>query len=219
MGTPQTPATPHTPDDWLRRKKEIRAEARTRQQNQPQRAEFSAVICRKLAALPEYAAAATVMCYVDFGCEVQTRPLLPIAWQQGKRLIVPYCVGGNQIELFRLQSLDELAEGAMRILEPRPELRGRPDRRVDASQLDLIVVPGLAFDRHGGRLGRGKGYYDRLLQLVPPRTTLAALCFECQIFPEIPMLPHDVRVHKVITEAAVYETAFRSPLPARGWPR
>jgi 5-formyltetrahydrofolate cyclo-ligase len=207
-----TPETPETPPDGLRRKQQIRAEARARQQSQPHREQLSAEICRKLAALPEYAAAATVMAYVDFGCEVQTRPFLPRVWQQGKRLIVPYCVG-EQIELFLLQSLDELAEGAMHILEPRPELRGRADRQVDASQLDLIVVPGLAFDRHGGRLGRGKGYYDRLLQLVPPRTTLVAVCFECQLFPEIPMLSHDVRVHKVITEAAVYETDFRSPLP------
>ena len=79
-----------------------------------------------------------------------------------KRVVVPYCVG-RRLELFRLTDMDELAEGTFTILEPRPELRERPERRVDVAEVDLVVVPGVAFDARGGRLGHGQGYYDRLL--------------------------------------------------------
>jgi 5-formyltetrahydrofolate cyclo-ligase len=80
-----------TPAELQRRKQQIRAEARARlrSQPQPQREQRSVEICRRVAALSEYAAAGTVMSYVDFGCEPQTRPWLPRVWQQGKRLVVP----------------------------------------------------------------------------------------------------------------------------------
>ena len=143
------------------------------------------------------------MLYVDFASEVRTRPLLPPMWAAGKQVVVPYCVG-DSLALFRLESLAELAPGTLGILEPAAALRGRADRAFDPAQLDLVVVPGVAFDRRGGRLGHGKGYYDRFLRLVSPRAALVGLAFECQLFPEIPMLQHDVYLHKVITEAAVY---------------
>ncbi len=86
------------------------------------------------------------------------------------------------------------------ILEPKAEWRRCVERRVDVAELDLIVVPGIAFDHNGGRLGHGKGYYDQLLQFARPDTMLVALAFECQIFPQIPMQPHDIPMHKLITE-------------------
>ena len=66
-------------------------------------------------------------------------------------------------------------------------------------------MPGLAFDRQCGRIGYGKGYYDRLLQQARADAALVAVAFECQVFPEVPVLPHDVRVDKIITEEAIYE--------------
>ena len=185
-------------------KREIRAQARDRRRRQADKDGLSRQICRTLAALPEYAHAGTVMLYVDLGSEVRTRQFLPTAWNDGKRVVVPYCVG-EQLGLFCLEGIDELAPGTLGLLEPRAELRGRADRQADVSWLDLIVVPGVAFDRRGGRLGQGKGYYDRLLRQVRPDATLVGLAFECQLFAEIPMLPHDVHVHKVISEEAVYE--------------
>jgi len=120
--------------------------------------------------------------------------------------VPPAARGADRIELFPLRSMDELATGTWGILEPKLALRGREDRKVDARQLDLIVVPGLAFDRTGGRLGYGKGYYDRLLAEVRPDATLVAFAFECQLFATVPMHPHDVAMHKVITEKTVYES-------------
>lgn len=193
-------------DDWRRLKREIRARARANRRNQPNKDQLSRQICRTLAALPEYLQARTLLCYVDMRCEVRTRHFLPTAWEHGKRVIVPYCVG-SQLKLFLLESVEELAPGTYQIPEPRAELRGRPDRKADIARVDLVVVPGVAFDRRGGRLGWGKGYYDRLLRRARPETPLVALAFECQLVGHVPVEPHDVRVHKVITEKAAYEAA------------
>ena len=190
--------------DLRQRKEAIRAAARARREQQENKDELSQQICARLAALPDYPAAATAMFYLDFGDEVRTRPFLPIVWQQGKQVVIPYCVG-DRLELFLLHGFDDLVPGTWGILEPKPELRGRADRTAEVSQLDLIVTPGVAFDRRGGRVGYGKGYYDKLLGQISPRTRVVAICFECQLFPHVPMAPYDVYVEKIVTEAAVYE--------------
>jgi len=189
--------------DARRLKEQIRARAHANRRKQANKDRLSRRICRKLAALPEYAAAATVMFYVDVRDEVRTRQFLASALGQEKQIVVPYCVGGD-LGLFCLENFDELTPAAFGVLEPKPELHSRADRKTDVRQLDLIIVPGVAFDPGGGRLGHGKGYYDKLLQRVRADTMLAALAFECQLFPKIPMLPHDVYMHKVITENATY---------------
>jgi 5-formyltetrahydrofolate cyclo-ligase len=100
--------------------------------------------------------------------------------------------------------MDELAIGMYKILEPKPELREQPAKRVEVGELDLIMVPGVAFDARGGRMGHGFGYYDKLLEHARAQTPLVALAFECQMFPEIPTQSHDVFMDKIITERAVY---------------
>ncbi len=90
------------------------------------------------------------------------------------------------------------------ILEPKPELREQNQRRVKVQELDLLVIPGLAFDRHGGRLGYGKGYFDRLLPGTRADALLAAVAFECQVFDAVPMQPYDVRVDAVVTQTDIY---------------
>jgi 5-formyltetrahydrofolate cyclo-ligase len=90
--------------------------------------------------------------------------------------------------------------------EPKFELRDLPDRQIDPALIDLIIIPGLAFDLHGGRLGYGKGYYDRFLHKTRAIAAKVAVCFECQLFPEIPVLPHDVRMDMVVTENTLYRT-------------
>ena len=192
------------PVELQRVMEEIRARARARRRKQENKDQLSRRICRKLASLPEYAAAEVVMFYVDGASEVRTRHFLPTAWGQGKRTVVPYCAG-VELELFHVESLEELAPGTLRIPEPTAEIRGRAGRKVELSEVDLIVMPGVAFDRRGGRIGQGKGYYDKLLATVPAPPTLVALAFECQLVDDIPMSPHDVYVDKVITEKEIYE--------------
>ncbi|MFN9916399.1 MAG: 5-formyltetrahydrofolate cyclo-ligase, partial [Pirellulaceae bacterium] len=103
-----------------------------------------------------------------------------------------------------LESMDELELGMYRILEPKVALRSVAAKHLQPEDLDLVMVPGVAFDRHGGRTGHGKGYYDKLLQHARADAPLVALAFECQLFEEIPAESHDIYMDKVVTEAAVY---------------
>jgi 5-formyltetrahydrofolate cyclo-ligase len=190
-------------DEFQQRKVAIREQAHASRNQQANKDELSQHICRTFMALPEYVAARTVMFYVDVRSEVRTRHSLPEALSSGKRIVVPYCVN-QELELFLLSHINELALGMYKILEPRPDLRDMPHKKVSPHDLDLIMVPGVAFDKHGGRMGHGFGYYDKLLQHARPDTPLVALAFECQLFPEIPTAAHDIFMDKIITEKAVY---------------
>lgn len=185
-------------------KKQIREESHTRRNAQENKDELSRQIVARFRELPEYEQAQTVMYYLDVRSEVRTRHDLADAIAGNKRIIVPYCVDGF-LHLFHLTSLDELEVGMYKILEPRPDLRTVAEKKVDPSELDLVMVPGVAFDRRGARMGHGKGYYDKLLEHVRPEVPLVALAFECQLFPEIPVAPHDVFMSKIITEKGVYQ--------------
>jgi len=185
-------------------KHKIRTQAEATRRAKPDKDEASRIICASVAALPEYAAADTVMCYVDVRHEVRTRQFISAALEGSKRIVLPYCLD-NRLELFLLESMDELCPGTYGIPEPKVELRALARKRVDVGRLDLVMVPGVAFDRRGARLGHGKGYYDRLLAGVRTDTLLVGLAFECQVFAEIPTEPHDVYMGRVVTEKAVYE--------------
>lgn len=186
------------------RKQKLREEAHSRRNAQANKDELSQRICERFVALPEYKASRTVLFYVDVRSEVRTRHYLATALTHGKTIVVPWCNEQGELELFHLENMDELALGMYRILEPRTELRTLPRKAVAVSELDLVMVPGVAFDRRGGRMGHGKGYYDKLLEHVRPDAPLVALAFECQLFDEIPVAGHDVFMDKVITEACVY---------------
>jgi 5-formyltetrahydrofolate cyclo-ligase len=190
-------------DDLQERKKSIREQAHAARNAVADKDGLSRLICERLVALPEYRAAKTVMYYVDVRSEVRTRNYLQTALGHGKRIVVPYCVD-DELETFLLTDMNQLAVGMYKILEPRPELRAVPEFKVSVEELELIIVPGVAFDREGGRLGHGKGYYDKLLEHAAPETPLVALAFECQLFPQIPMQGHDIYMDKVVTETASY---------------
>ena len=194
---------PQSPADWRRRKAQLRTRAHDNRRRQPDKDPLSRSICQKIVDLDEYARARTVMSYVDIRDEVRTRHLLATALEQRKRLVVPYCVA-DELRLFLVDELDELVPDTLGIPEPKGELRGLEKRRVEIGQVDLIVVPGVAFDAAGGRIGHGGGYFDRLLCLAQADTTFVAPAFECQIFPDVPMQPHDVFMHMVVTEKTIY---------------
>lgn len=203
-----------TPDElaaFQDRKTKIRRQAHDNRNAQEHKDELSITICEKFVTLPEYAAAETVMFYLDARSEVRTRHYMPTALQSGKRIVVPYCVE-DILHLFWLESMDELTIGMWKILEPPEELRQIPEKQIDVKDVDLVMVPGVAFDRRGARMGHGKGYYDKLLEGARPETPCVALAFECQVFPEIPTAPHDIFMDKIITEKAVYLGKGRRPL-------
>jgi 5-formyltetrahydrofolate cyclo-ligase len=186
------------------RKKSLREQAHSQRNAQADKDELSRVICDKFMSLPAYAAAKTVKFYIDVRSEVRTRHALPAALASGKKIVVPWCNEHGELELFHLAGMNELAAGMYGILEPTSDLRYLPQKQVSPDELDLVMVPGVAFDRSGGRMGHGKGYYDKLLQHARADAPLVALAFECQLFPEIPMGRHDIFMDMIITEKMTY---------------
>ena len=184
-------------------KDSIRRTAAAARRAQADKERLSRQITDRLQSMPQYVAAGCVLWYVHVRDEVRTAQALQGALretlQSGKKIVVPYCVG-EDLHLFDLQGWDDLSPGAFGIMEPRPERRGRADRSVAVAELDLILVPGVAFDPNGGRLGHGRGFYDRLLAGVRPETVLVGVAFECQIVPRVPLDDHDVSMDWVVTE-------------------
>jgi 5-formyltetrahydrofolate cyclo-ligase len=192
-------------DEYHAKKQAIREQARKNRVSVKNKEELSRQICDKVMGTREYRAARTVMWYVDAGSEVRTRGSLPDALAGEKRIVIPYClVETNELALFLLEDMAELVEGAYKILEPREDLRTVPGKILQPEELDLVMVPGTAFDARGGRMGQGKGYYDRLLARARKDAPLVALAFECQMFPAIPVDAHDVYMDLVITEVGAY---------------
>jgi len=176
--------------------------------------QISETAVASLIQLPEYQAAQTVLWYIDCRSELRTKHALPAALSSDKQIIVPYCTvdeaGANKLGLWRLERMDELIVGKWKILEPPHERWGEPGKEFQPEQLNLVIVPGVAFSREGGRMGNGQGYYDRLLERVPPECRLIGLCYECQLFDDLIVGPHDVFMDKVVTEQATYEGQRRS---------
>jgi 5-formyltetrahydrofolate cyclo-ligase len=137
--------------------------------------------------------ASSLALYSPINNEVQTSDLLKAALQTGKRVYYPR-VSGERLQFCRVNSAADLSPGAFGVAEPI----AAPDTVVE--QLDLIVVPGVAFDRSGYRLGYGKGFYDRELARVPAATLSVGLCFEFQLCPAVPHEAHDRPVRLVVTE-------------------
>ena len=191
-------------------KAEIRKLAFANRRNQEDKDAISRRIMATFMEQPEYQQANTVMFYVDVRAEVRTRHDLPDALASGKKIVVPWCNADGELELFHLESMEELETGMYKILEPREELRGLESKQVAVTELDVIMVPGVGFDSKGGRTGMGKGYYDKCLQHARPDATLTAVCFDCQIFEEIPVQQHDIYMDKVITESTVFSGVGRA---------
>lgn len=190
-------------DELTELKNQIRKTAHANRKSQADKDSVSEQITTTVMDLPEYKAAKTIMWYVDVRDEVRTRHALPSAIATGQKIVVPFCVDG-ELELFHLESMDELETGMYKILEPRADLREVASKRVPVDQLDFVLVPGVGFDEQGGRTGHGKGYYDKLLENARQDAPLIALAFDCQMFPEIPMQSHDIYMDKVVTETAVH---------------
>ena len=199
-----------TPDELAARKQALRERAFELRKSQADKDGLSRQILATFMALPEYTRAKTVLFYVDARSEVRTRADLPVALASGKRVVVPWCNDAGELELFHLCNMSELALGMYKILEPQPALRTLPEKQVPVAELDLVMVPGVGFDARGGRMGHGKGYYDKLLQNARPDCPLVALAFECQVFDEVPVGGHDIFMDKVVTERGVIAGRGRS---------
>lgn len=151
----------------------------------------SAEILTALEAHPAFRAADTVLLYHSLKDEVDTHEFIR-KWSRLKRILLPVVVG-DDLELRVYTGPEDLAIGAYGIEEPTGV------RFTDYAAIGFIAVPGVAFDRNGNRLGRGKGYYDRLLPRIPAAYK-AGICFPYQLVEEVPAEPFDIRMDEIITQ-------------------
>lgn len=162
--------------------------------------EKSRRIGRELFSLPEFKRARTAMFYVSLPEEVRTREMIRDALRDGKRVAVPF-TGGKEARMVPVLLEDPdrgLAPGRWGVLEP-----ASGEKTVPLEDIDIIVLPGVAFDSRGNRLGRGRAFYDWFLKKAHPRTVRVGLAFEEQIYLTIPACEHDVPVDVIITEDRV----------------
>src|SRR5690606_2797566 len=143
--------------------------------------------------------AAVIFTYVNQPWEFPTRSLIEAAWVQGKRVAAPVTRPGGGMEAHAFTAWDQLAPAVYGILTPDPARCPR----LDPHELDLCIVPGLAFDRRGVRLGRGGGYYDRYLPRLRAGAVRVGWIPERFVFDELPLEPHDARVDLLGTEQGI----------------
>ncbi|MEG2857710.1 MAG: 5-formyltetrahydrofolate cyclo-ligase [Clostridia bacterium] len=146
--------------------------------------------------LEEYKAAKTIFTYLSVGCEVDTRRLIEQALQDGKRVAIPRVISRGEMEAVLITGKDELVAGQYDIPTARDGAQVIPP-----SEIELAVVPAVAFDVRGNRLGHGGGYYDRYLSNT--RAFMLGLARDCQIVEEIPAQMHDVPVDSVVSDGKI----------------
>jgi len=171
----------------LRQLKQLREEERRRK---------SEAIWRKVSRLTAFRQARTVCCYVSLPYEVQTWRMIQRMLLRGKRVVVPVTQPRTKrLMLSEVRDPEaELAPRAFGVWEPLPLLR----RPVPVRDLDLVIVPGVAFDRRGHRLGHGHGYFDRFLGRLPKTTPTIGVAFRCQLLDRLPTAPHDRAVQTLL---------------------
>jgi len=180
-------------------KLKIRQIVLDRLKNQPflERRRKSDLILSQLSRFIKFKKNRVVMFYVSMLEEVDTLPLLKTALQEGCTVTIPFVDQANKSLLsVRIENPEtDLVRGSYGILEPKKHLVNH----FDVNQLEAVLVPGIAFDRKGHRLGRGKGYYDRFLKSLPKNIKTIGLAYDFQLMDLIPVNDLDIAVQQVIT--------------------
>lgn len=185
-------------------KKELRKQILQSRRDIPadEREEKSKQIAEHILQSSLYQEARFVFSFIPFGDEVNIRPVLEHAVQTGKKLAIPKTVSSSrELVLYQFETWEQLIPGVFGIMEPDP---GR-STVVNPIDIDLILMPGVAFDRHGGRLGYGGGFYDRFLAGLPQSPPLIAPCFTEQVIERVPTEDHDIQVDMLITDQEIME--------------
>lgn len=162
--------------------------------------ELSAAIARRVADDHRYRDARVLHTYIDArDKEVATRDLVRAALREGRRVVCPRALPGGRLEHYEIGSLEDLEPGRFGLLEPPPDAA----RAVDPGAVGLVLVPGIAFDREGFRIGFGGGYYDRFLAVIEAPSI--GLAFALQLVDRVPREAHDVPVDAIVTEREVID--------------
>ena len=157
----------------------------------------SKAIAVKLQKMAEFKKSKTILLYLSFDGEVDTLVIIKLAKKLGKRIVLPRILRKEKKLLpVVLESLKHLQDGPYGIPQPK----SAEGKILDVSQIDMVIVPGLAFDKKKYRLGRGQGYYDRLLKLLPSTTPTVGLAFDFQLIDFLPQrAAHDAPVAHVLS--------------------
>jgi len=151
------------------------------------------LIKEKLFRLKVFKKAKRIMFYLAYDGEVETQEMIKEAMKQGKIIAVPVCKEKERkIIPCKIGPDTEFKKGPYGIKEPCKKIP------LPLKELDLVIVPAVAFDKKGRRLGRGKGYYDYFLRSLSKKTATVGLAFDFQIVPRLPTLSHDMPVERVI---------------------
>ena len=174
-------------------KSELRQEIKRRKIacSTEERAALSQQVVARLQATSTWKEASTVLLYHPLPDEVDTRPLIAAGCAAGKRVLLPVVVG-DDLELREYRPTTALAEGAFHIQEPVGAAF------TDYAAIDLAVIPGVAFTSQGLRLGRGRGYYDRLLSRLT-NVYKIGICWPFQLVTELPVETHDILMDAVVS--------------------
>ena len=166
------------------------------------RTSASRAILEKVSALPQYGNAKVVLTYMGFGTEIETQPFFERIIADGKIVALPRVDRATQtLILHSARGMSDLLTSKYGILEP-----GTDAPIVAVTNVDFVLMPGVAFDRNGNRLGYGRGYYDKLMSTANPALAGVAAGFSCQIVDKVPIGPHDKKVDCIITENEIIKT-------------
>lgn len=167
-----------------------------------ERRQKSLQIRNRLSHLAEFQQAKTVLLYHSFRSEVETKDLIELALKEGKTVALPLTLPGQGLLACRISDpAQDLKTGSFGIREPIREKTAV----LSPEEIELVILPGVAFDLKGNRLGWGAGYYDRFLGSLPNKIPLVALAFEVQVVKNIPAGSRDVLVDKIVTEERVID--------------
>ncbi len=186
------------------RKAEVRARMRAVRDGIPpvERVRLAGLIRERLLALPEVAGARAVMAFHSIGSEVEMSDISEGLAETGRQILLPVVEAGA-LQAAPFEPGSELVPGRFGVLEPADRTLAKHER------IDVVIVPGLAFDREGYRVGYGGGYYDRFLAALVSRAFRAGVCFEAQLIDAVPHASDDEPVHAVVTEAETIRTHDR----------
>ena len=192
-------------------KTQIRTEMRTLLKNMPpeERRQRSLAACELLAGTREFRSAQMIMLFLSMPSETETTSLALKAWQEGKSIAVPRVDWeSRRMDPLEIRSLDTglqtVAQGYRQPIEGTV---------VPLDLIDIVVIPGLAFDRKGFRVGRGRGFYDRFLAQQDFQGVRCAMCFHEQILnEEIPREPHDIPMDLIVTDKEIIHCTNAAPV-------
>jgi len=181
--------------------------------------EQSGIIANKLESMPSFQSSECFSIYLAMSGEVATKNILETGFATGKRIFIPKITGKNSKDIFKLEvnsmeMIESFPKNNWGIPEPTLEMMEATEDGVHAGVIDLIILPGVAFDRTGGRIGHGRGYYDCLVERItlanqekgrsPP--LLVGLALDEQIVDKVPMEEHDRVLDAIVTPSAIYST-------------